>query len=210
MEDGSARTRRADAERNRRRLLDAATAMFCERGLDVAVGDIADRAGVGRGTLFRNFPSKEDLIAAIVVERMRESISRGRAALEAEDPGAALFELLDQAVERSQSDRALFDALDESWLTNEDIRAAHAELLEVMDAVLRRAQEAGAVRADIGAIDVLVMIKGMCEAVRAFQHVGEDVARRQLDLVHSALRARPGEPVLPGRAPTLTDLETTA
>lgn len=210
MEDGSPRTRRADAERNRRRLLDAATTMFCEHGLDVAVGDIADRAGVGRGTLFRNFPSKEDLIAAIVVERMRESISRGRAALDAEDPGAALFELLDQAVERSQTDRALFDALDESWLANEDIKAAHAEVLEVMDALLRRAQEAGAVRTDISAIDVLVMIKGMCEAVRAFRHVGDEVARRQLDLVHSALRPRLGEPALPGRAPTLADLEAAA
>ena len=80
MED-ERRPLRADAERNRRRLLDAATEIFCERGLDVGVGEIAERAGVGRGTLFRNFPSKEHLIAAIVVERMRESAARGRAAL---------------------------------------------------------------------------------------------------------------------------------
>ena len=86
---------RADAERNRQRLLDAATQMFCERGLDVGVGEIAQQAGVGRGTLFRNFPSKEHLIAAIVVERMSESIARGQAALEAEDPGQALFALID-------------------------------------------------------------------------------------------------------------------
>src|SRR6202020_3629255 len=89
---------RADAERNRRRLLDAATAIFCERGLDVGVGEIAERAGVGRGTLFRNFPSKEHLIAAIVVERMNESIERAHAALDAGDPGAALFELIDSAI----------------------------------------------------------------------------------------------------------------
>src|SRR5438270_11022669 len=95
------RTMRADAERNRRRLLDAATEMFCERGLDVGVGEIAQQAGVGRGTLFRNFPSKEHLIAAIVVERMGESISRGRLALEAPDPGQALVDLLEQAVRRT-------------------------------------------------------------------------------------------------------------
>src|ERR1700761_643381 len=89
------RTMRADAERNRRRLLDAATEMFCERGLDVGVGEIAQQAGVGRGTLFRNFPTKEHLIAAIVVERINESIGRGRAALEADDPGEALFTLID-------------------------------------------------------------------------------------------------------------------
>src|ERR1700733_13571425 len=104
---------RADAERNRRRLLDAATAIFCERGLDVGVGEIAERAGVGRGTLFRNFPSKEHLIAAIVVERMHESVQRGRAALDAPDPGEALFELIEQAVGIQQTDRALFDALDD-------------------------------------------------------------------------------------------------
>ena len=81
MEEGPRRMMRADAERNRRRLLDAATEMFCERGLDVGVGEIAQHAGVGRGTLFRNFPSKEHLIAAILVERITESIRRGRDAL---------------------------------------------------------------------------------------------------------------------------------
>src|ERR1700729_3422429 len=89
---------RADAQRNRRRLLEAATELFSERGLEVGVADIAARAGVGRGTLFRNFPSKEHLIAAIVVERMHESVERGRAALEAPDPGEALFALIEQAV----------------------------------------------------------------------------------------------------------------
>ena len=62
---GDERRRRADAERNRRSLLDAAEELFRTRGLDVGVGEIAERAGVGRGTLFRNFPTKEDLIAAI-------------------------------------------------------------------------------------------------------------------------------------------------
>src|SRR6201987_6438810 len=90
-EEGTGRIRRADAERNRRRLLDAATEMFCERGLDVGVAEIAQQAGVGRGTLFRNFPTKEHLIAAIVVERINESTARGRAALDADDPGEALF-----------------------------------------------------------------------------------------------------------------------
>src|ERR1700749_2274561 len=92
------RTMRADAERNRRRLLDAATQMFSERGLDVGVGEIAQQAGVGRGPRFPNFPSKEPLIAAIVVERMNESISRGRAALEEPHAGEALFALIEQSV----------------------------------------------------------------------------------------------------------------
>src|SRR4051794_27185765 len=117
--DEEPRRLRADAERNRRRLLDAATEIFCERGLDVGVAEIAQLAGVGRGTLFRNFPSKEDLIAAIVVERMNESIARGRAALEHPDPGQALFDLIDESVGRQQTDRALFEALADTWLAND-------------------------------------------------------------------------------------------
>ena len=62
-----ARRPRADAERNRRRLLDAAAELFGERGLDVGVAEIAQRAGVGRGTLFRNFPTKQDLVVAAVL-----------------------------------------------------------------------------------------------------------------------------------------------
>jgi AcrR family transcriptional regulator len=201
------RTMRADAERNRRRLLDAATEMFCERGLDVGVGEIAQQAGVGRGTLFRNFPSKEHLIAAIVVERMTESISRGRAALEAPDPGQALFDLIEQSVGRLQGDRALFDALDDTWLANEEIRRIHTELLDVLDALVRRAQEAGAVRADISAVDVLMMIKGVCEAVTSFQHVNPDVALRQLDLIRAAISVPGIQPPLRGQPPTIEDLE---
>ncbi len=86
----SARTR----ERNRKRLLEAAQTLFRERGLDVSVAEIAEAAGVGRGTLFRNFASKEDLIEAIVAERMHEAAACGEQLLEADDPGDALFEFL--------------------------------------------------------------------------------------------------------------------
>ena len=198
---------RADAERNRRRLLDAATQMFCERGLDVGVGEIAQRAGVGRGTLFRNFPSKEHLIAAIVVERMRESITRGHAALEAPDAGQALFDLIEQSVGRQQTDRALFDAIAETWLANDEIREIHEELIGVLEALVRRAQDAGAVRADVSAVDVLMLVKGVCEAVGSFQHVKPDVTLRQLDLVRSAISAPGVERPLRGTPPSLEDLE---
>src|ERR671937_643299 len=131
---------RADAERNRRRLLEAAEALFSERGLDVGVGEIAARAGVGRGTLFRNFPSKEHLIAAIVIERMGEASARGRELLESNAPATALFEFLDEMVGHQQRDRALFDAVEEKKLANEEIRAAISEVVGTLDALLSRAQ----------------------------------------------------------------------
>jgi AcrR family transcriptional regulator len=206
MED-ERRPLRADAERNRRRLLDAATAIFCERGLDVGVGEIAERAQVGRGTLFRNFPSKEHLIAAIVVERMQESVSRGRAVLDASDPGEALFGLIDQSVGLSHTDRALFDALDDEWLANDEIHAAHTELMSVLDALVRRAQEAGAVREDVSAVDVMMLVKGVCEASRSFAHIDPDLAARQLDLVRAAISTPGAQRALRGRRPTIEDLE---
>jgi AcrR family transcriptional regulator len=209
MED-ERRPLRADAERNRRRLLDAATAIFCERGLDVGVGEIAERAQVGRGTLFRNFPSKEHLIAAIVVERMQESVSRGRALLDANDPGEALFGLIDQAVGLSQTDRALFDALDDEWLANDEIHAAHTELMAVLDTLVRRAQEAGAVREDVSAVDVMMLVKGVCEASRSFAHIDPDIAARQLDLVRAAISTPGTQRALRGRRPTIEDLERPA
>jgi len=179
---------RADAERNRRRLIAAATEMFCERGLEVGVGEIAERAGVGRGTLFRNFPTKEHLIAAIVVERMSELAGRGRDRMADEDPGEALFAILEESIGPAQrTDRALFEALDDAWLENEDIRAGHAELLGVLDALVSRAQAVGAIRADVGAIDVLCMTKGVCEASRHFEHLDPGIAARQFDLVRAAL-----------------------
>jgi AcrR family transcriptional regulator len=205
--DSQRRTMRADAERNRRRLLEAAAEMFGERGIDVGVAEIAQRAGVGRGTLFRNFPSKEHLIAAILVERLRESITRGRAALAAADPGEALFDLIDQSVGRTQTDRALFDALTDTWLANDEIRAAHTELLGVLDALIRRAQDEGAVRGDVSAVDVVMMIKGVCESAAAFQHVNPDVALRQIDLVRAAISAHANLRPLRGRPPAIEDLE---
>jgi AcrR family transcriptional regulator len=208
MED-EPRPLRADAERNRRRLLDAATEMFCERGLDVGVAEIAHQAGVGRGTLFRNFPSKEHLMAAILVERMNESISRARGALQSSDPGDALFAMIDQSIGRSQTDRALFDALADTWLAKADLREAHAELLGVLEALVARAQEAGAVRADVSAVDVMMLVKGVCEAATSFQHVSPDIGLRQLDLVRAAITPHAGQPPLRGRRPTLTDLEQT-
>jgi AcrR family transcriptional regulator len=206
-EDGQRRTMRADAERNRSRLLEAATEMFGERGLDVGVAEIAHHAGVGRGTLFRNFPSKEDLIAAVLVERIKESITRGQAALASPDPGEALFDLIDQSVGRSQTDRALFDALADTWLANDEIRAAHTDLMRLLDRLVRRAQDAGAVRGDVGAVDVLMMIKGVCESAAAFQHINPDVALRQIDLVRSAISAHPDLRPLRGQPPAIEDLE---
>jgi AcrR family transcriptional regulator len=199
---------RADAARNRKRLIEAATALFRERGLEVGVAEIAEAAEVGRGTLFRNFASKEDLIAAIVAERMHEACECGRELLEAPDADDALFEFLAEMVGRQQHDRAVTDAIDDTWLAREEIRGAHAELVGVLDQLVTRAQQEGTVRRDIGAMDVLMLFKGVCSAATAFAHIDATLIDRHMDLVRAGITATGDAPPLRGRTPTLEEIET--
>lgn len=197
---------RADAERNRKRLLESAQVLFRERGLDVSVAEIAEAAGLGRGTLFRNFASKEDLIEAVVAERMYEAAARGEELMQAEDPTEGLFEFLAEMVGRQRLDRALFEALDENWLTKDVIRPAHARVFSALERLLSRAQEAGAVRSDVGAMDLLLMFKGACTAAMTYAHVDPAIIDRQLDLVRASVTLVPGAAPLRGRPQTLADL----
>jgi AcrR family transcriptional regulator len=199
---------RADAARNRARLIEAATSLFREQGLEVGVGEIAKAAGVGRGTLFRNFASKEDLIAAVVAERMREACERGRQLLDAPDAGDALFEFLSDMVGRQQLDRAVADAIDDEWLAREEIRNAHAELVGVLEQLVARAQQEGSVRLDIGALDVLMLFKGVCAAATAFGHIDPALIDRHMDLLRASIAVRGDAAPLRGRTPTLEEIET--
>jgi AcrR family transcriptional regulator len=201
------RALRADAERNRRRLLDAASALFRERGLEVGVAEIAQHAGVGRGTLFRNFPTKQDLIAAIVIERMTDASDHARTLLDAPDASEALFGFLEEIVGRQQLDRCLFDAVEDTFLANQEIRAAHAAVVGSLEELLTRAKETGAVRGDVAAMDVLLLLKGVCEAASAFASSEPGVVGRQLDLVRAAISVSGADRPLRGSAPTLADIE---
>jgi AcrR family transcriptional regulator len=178
---GAERHQRADAARNRERLLEAATVVFRERGLDVGVSEIAEHAGVGRATLFRNFPTKSDLVIAVVIERMREAAATGRAMLASGEPrGQLLDHLITPLAEGQQLDRALFEGVAaEEFLSNEGIRTAHHEMIQVLDALIAADHAAGTVRGDIGAFDLLMLIK------RALA--------RQLNLIRSAISTGGGE-----------------
>ncbi len=198
---------RADALRNRKRLLEADDAVFSERGLEVGVGEIAQRAGVGRGTLFRNFPSKQDLIAAIVVERMRDAVRAGHELLATGTGADGAFGFIAAIAGRQHLDRALFEAVADEFLANPEIRAAHAEVIEVLEALLDAAKREGAVRADVGALDVVMMLKGACAAACAFGEAKPDILERHLDLVRAAISTPAHPQPLRGSAPTLADLQ---
>jgi AcrR family transcriptional regulator len=198
---------RADAARNRAALLAAATEVFRERGVDASVLEIAERAGVGKATLFRNFASKQDLIVAVVAARMREGIATGAAELEAGGDQELLFPFVSQVVELQQQDRSLFEVVGEDdFLSHPDVAAAHTEFIEVLDGMIEHDVALGYVRPGIGGMDVLMLVKGACAVAQALADAGPASLERHLSFVRAALSAPGRDLPLTGSAPTLTDL----
>jgi AcrR family transcriptional regulator len=204
--DSQARPLRADAERNRRRLLDAAATVFAEHGLDASVSEIARRAGVGQGTVFRRFPSKERLIAAIIVDRLSELTAVGEAQLEADKPADGLQALLRAGAELQANDRGFFEGIAGVGLEDEEVRAQHHALIEITRRLVTRAQDAGEIRDDVSAEDVLLLQGAICQGAAPLLEVDPELWRRYFDLVFDALR-RDGAHPLSHPAPTPEQFE---
>jgi AcrR family transcriptional regulator len=145
---------RADAVRNREKVLQAARQAFAESGYGVPLDEIASRAGVGPGTVYRHFPSKEALFEAVVTARITDLVSDARARADAGDPGEAFFGFLARIAGEAVAKRDLPDAISVAGSLREDLFTA-------LDLLLRRAQQAGAVRAGIVTSDLIVLLKGM-------------------------------------------------
>jgi AcrR family transcriptional regulator len=180
---------RQDALRNRERLLEAADTMFRERGVEVSVGEIADAAGVGRGTLFRNFKNKDALIAAVVVVRLGEVMEFGRELLEHDaDDAEVAFKFLTGLVERQEENRALLQSVtDDLFMAVPELNRAHAAMMELMGALLARGKRVGAIRPEATATDMMVLIKGLCMYSPTDQPLPPETIVRHLDLVRAAL-----------------------
>jgi AcrR family transcriptional regulator len=158
---GQGRPKRADARRNRDRVLEAAFAAFAGEGLSVPVHEIARRAGVGTGTVSRHFPTKDSLFAAVFVSRVEWLVSLARQLAEAADAGAAFFQFFTALVAEGGANRGLADALTGAGF---DIKAAvsgpERDVAGALAGLLARAQQAGAVRPDIEADDVIALVAG--------------------------------------------------
>jgi AcrR family transcriptional regulator len=201
---------RADALQNRQRLLDAADAMFREHGIDVGVAEIADAAGLGRGTLFRNFSSKDHLIVAVVSARMQDAIDAGRELLRTHDDDAELlFVFIEEIVARQQANRALMDAISDEFFAYPETLAAHDALLELLDQLLERGKRADSVRPEVGAMDVLTLVKGVCLNPLALDG-SPDVILRHLDLIRAAITTPAFSRPLRGSSPPVPEHATPA
>jgi AcrR family transcriptional regulator len=157
----SDRVLRADARRNRARVLEVADQVFATEGLSVSVHEIARRAGVGTGTVSRHFPTKQDLFAAILLSRMDELIRRADALADSEDPGTAFVTFFATLVREGAAYRGLAEALAGAGYDIEATAArAGYDLPGTLRRLLARAQQAGAVRADIEYADVKALMAG--------------------------------------------------
>jgi AcrR family transcriptional regulator len=154
---------RADARRNRSRILEAAAEAFAQDGLGVPVDEIARRAGVGAGTLYRHFPTKEALFEAVIVEHIEGLVDKARSLAESDHPGAALFEFLGYLAEVGSSKRNLVDALAGAGIDiKANLESSKQQMDESMQVLLERAQAVGEVRLDVTLADLLGLVIGAC------------------------------------------------
>src|SRR5947209_999268 len=169
---------RADARRNLERVLDAAAEVFAEDGPEASIDEIARRAGVGHGTVFRRFPTKNDLMFAVIERRVEEMRAIAEESLAARDPGAAFFDFVLRVAELSMSTPGLHKCVAEC---GEKPGAAELEALGVK--IVARAQQAGALRADLNPAEVGPFIRAALTAAPA------GTWRTYLDVVLDGIRA---------------------
>jgi AcrR family transcriptional regulator len=181
---------RADALRNRERVLRTADEVFAAEGLGVPIDEIARRAGVGPGTLYRHFPTKEALYMAVAVSRVNASIEEAKRLADAADPEAALFAYLRGLGEQFQARKNLIEVMTAGGQSLHDANPKLArDLKNAIGALLTTAQTAGAVRRDVGVDDVMNLVVGVFGATTQLGR-DQEAAGRLLAIVFDGLRAR--------------------
>ncbi|WP_432827039.1 TetR/AcrR family transcriptional regulator [Dactylosporangium sp. CA-092794] len=190
---------RADARRNRDQIMAAAKAVFAELGPDVPMDEIARRAGVGVGTLYRRFPDRDALLKAVIEESLAAVLADARAG-SAEEPTAwdALVRFMGRSREMRLSVR-LAMASPPGWtriVGEPQVRQFRDDMMAVLTDIVRRAQDEGALRGDVGPDDVAVLLSLLLHRLPGDSDaVAERMLERALVVILDGLRARPGTPL---------------
>jgi AcrR family transcriptional regulator len=170
-------------------VLEAAEEVFASEGLAVPVDEVARRAGVGVGTIYRHFPTKQALFGAIVLARIEALVERGEALCAAEDTGAALFTFISELVDLAVKKKDLSDELARAGVHSEQLLGGVKERLErCFEVLLERAQDSGMVRGDIDRTDVTALVMGTCMA--ASQPGCSESTQRLVRVLCDGFRAR--------------------
>ena len=197
---------RSDARRNLELILQAAGEAFAEGGLEVGVADIARRAGVGTATIFRRFPTKDELVAAVFEARLREivAIARESAAL---PPGMnAVRSFFERAIEFQIRDRGFLENVGKrAFAEDPRFMRARDEIFGALDDLVQGAQEVGELRADVQTADLPVLLHAVCNGALFTESTSDELWRRYLDIVLDGLRPQSAS-TLSRRAPTIEEL----
>jgi AcrR family transcriptional regulator len=183
----TARPLRADARRNRERVLDAARVAFAEEGLAVPIDEIARRAGVGAGTVYRHFPTKEALFEAVLMAHVERLIEEARSLAGAADPGAAFAGFLDRMIKHGAGNRALADALTGVGIdVHRSLSGATRDLHTALGELLTGAQAAGAIRADLTPAELRSLLH-LIHLAAEREGGGPDSAARLLTIIYEGM-----------------------
>ncbi len=199
---GDARPLRADAERNRRRIVDAAVEVIGRRGLDAGVDEIAKAAGVGRGTLYRRFATKDELVRSIVVDRTERALAAMERAAAGDDPWEALAGTIHALASHLAHDRGLFDTLTRGGRGVDVVPQRPDWFRAALEPPLVRARRDGLVRDDVSPRDVIALAAAVSQIVPGDPADGQDLWERYLAIALDGLRASAAGPgALPHAAP---------
>jgi AcrR family transcriptional regulator len=198
----SATALRADAARNRERIVAAAMEVFAERGLEASTAEIAARAGVGEATLFRRFPTKDDLITAIIGVQFAESAALAESCLEDADPWRGVERFLYGMAERAAVDHGVSDAAKERCMASPTLTAERRRILDLTSQLVRRAQKADALRDDIAGQDLMFLMAAVASLSELpFPGLRDDLWKRYLGIFLDGLRPEAATKLRPGAPP---------
>jgi AcrR family transcriptional regulator len=197
---------RRDAAANRERILDTARRLFSEQGLDASMDDVARGAGVGAGTLYRRFPTKEALVDAILGEVLERYHAFSLEALRQEDAFAGLELLLQQTVRLQIENRAFLDVIALRLRDEPQLAAARERVRPLIEQLVTKAQAQGELRADLAPADVQVLVWELGRMVESTGGLAPELWRRYLALALDGLRAEAARP-LPHPPPTSAELD---
>jgi AcrR family transcriptional regulator len=182
---------RADAQRNLVRIVEAARAVFAEAGPQATVAQVAERAQVGTATIFRRFPAKDDLLAAVVEQRVEEVAAVARRALEDRDPWQGLRRLMAYGIETYIQDRCFCESTGTAVFDRPRLRELKAEIARATEELLTRAKRERKVRRDVTETDISMLFYAVAQAALRLEPAERDAWRRYLDIVLDGLRPAP-------------------
>jgi AcrR family transcriptional regulator len=203
-------TLRADAARNREAIVEAARAVFAEQGLNAPLDEIAKRAGTGNATLYRRFPARSDLVAAVFADRMAAHVDAVESALDDADPWNGFASYIRAVAAMQADDRGIADLVTMDLSSAPEIEQLRASAYDGVVQLIGRAQEAGALRADFTDQDVVLLLMANAGLVERAHGITEEASARLTGLLLDGLRAQAasdGPPAAPSAGRVLAAMQ---